>query len=197
MERAGTTRYQELSSEYSVGDIVQLLEGSLTDRGRVVQVFPAIGMVDVHLGGDTTRFPVEDLLRLNPEEAAEIPSAVEFNEVPGGEGVVPVSGGPLTGPSPIPGSVVPSAKMGSVRTASVERVAEAFVVKAIYWASRDRQYRATKSEMESGEYGCPKCKQGSLASNIYKRREGQSSRLMCCPSCLFSIKREDFLGEAA
>jgi len=180
MKHEAATRYQELSTEYSVGDVVQLLEGSLSDRGRVVQVFPAIGMVDVALGGTTTRFPVEDLLRLNPEEMAEVPAAVEHNEVPGGEGTVPVSGGSTRG-TPIP-------KHGSVL-----RVAEAFVKKSIYWASRDRQYRATRGEIESGEYGCPKCKAAALAQTIYKRREGKSASLMCCPSCLFTIKREDFL----
>jgi len=181
MQHDAATRYQELSSEYSVGDTVQLLEGSLTDIGRVVAVWPAIGMVDVHLGGDTTRFPVEDLLRLNPEQSDAIPPAVEFNEIPGGQGTAPVSGGPITGPSPLP------------RVASEHRVAEAFVKKSIYWASRDRQYRATKGEADSGEFGCPRCREASLAPTVYKRREGKSAKLMCCPSCLFTIKREDFL----
>jgi hypothetical protein len=178
MQHASATRYQELSSEYSVGDTVQLLEGSVTDVGRVVAVWAAIGMVDVHLGGTTTRFPVEDLLRLNPEQSVGVPASVEFNEIPGGQGTVPVSGGPVTGPSPLP---------------RFARVAEAFVKKSIYWASRDRQYRATKGETDSGEFGCPKCKSAILSQTIYKRREGKSATLMCCSSCLFTIKREDFL----
>lgn len=84
------------------------------------------------------------------------------NSVPGGAGTVP-------------------AKKAA---ASPERV-------ALYWKTKDRQYHATKSECDSGVYGCPRCKEGGLKKAIYKRREGASEHLYACPNCMFLIKNLD------
>lgn len=65
---------------------------------------------------------------------------------------------------------------------------------AVYWASRDRQYRATREEQEAGCYNCPKCKETALVKTIYKRRDGQSDRLLGCPSCLWLVREGDLLG---
>lgn len=62
---------------------------------------------------------------------------------------------------------------------------------ALYWKNRDRQYHATKSECDSGAFGCPKCKETALRKAIYKRREGASERLFACPKCMFLIKDLD------
>ena len=75
------------------------------------------------------------------------------------------------------------------------RVAEAWVKKALYWASSDRKYRATDDECSSGSYTCPRCKQESLRKAVYKRRGGVSEKLLGCPKCLFLIKREDIIGD--
>lgn len=59
--------------------------------------------------------------------------------------------------------------------------------KALYWASKDRKYRATRSERDSGIYNCPKCRT-PLVRAIYKRRDGQSECLKGCKTCMFLIK---------
>jgi len=68
---------------------------------------------------------------------------------------------------------------------------------ALYWAAKDRQYRATRGETEAGGYTCPKCKEGQLRSCNYKRQEGVPSRLLGCPNCMFLIKPADIIGHNA
>jgi hypothetical protein len=75
-----------------------------------------------------------------------------------------------------------------------KRVSRAFVKKSIYWANRNRKYRASQSEIASKCYGCPKCDHPTLRLAIYKRDDGISERLLGCPSCLFLIKRSDLIG---
>jgi hypothetical protein len=85
--------------------------------------------------------------------------------------------------------------------ASVNRVAHAFVKRALYWASKDRTYRGTKVELNGGKYACPKCKAGEDGNPIYlrptnyKRVDGQSHRLLGCPHCLFLIKQNQIIGD--
>lgn len=171
-KKAGPGNWQDLATEFKPGDKVQLLEGDVTDIGHVVQVWPSIGMIDIQLADKVTRFPVEDLLRLNQQDKA-MPYAIEHAIVPGGVDTVSVPGGR--------------------RSASIRRVAEAFVRKALYWGARDRQYRPTKSETENGKFCCPRCPDTHLRKAIYKRREGLSNHLLGCPSCFFLIKEEDVL----
>jgi hypothetical protein len=64
--------------------------------------------------------------------------------------------------------------------------------KAIYWADKDRKYKMCKKEDHPS---CPRCPDSvSLKKVIYKRNEGRSERLLCCPDCLFLIKTSDILG---
>lgn len=139
--------------------------------GRVVAVWDAIGMVDVEYPNGTKRHPVEELQRTLGTEA----DAPHTENVPAGAGTVRVPGGPA-------------------KEASTRRVAEAFVKQALYWASKDRKYKARTDEIEAGSYTCPKCKAGTLRNAVYKRAEGRSERLMGCPECLFLIKRCDIIG---
>ena len=170
--------YQQRAKEFSVGGVVYPTWGENTDiSGRVVAVWPAIGMVDVEWPHGTERVPVEDLQRLTSDTPHEPPQP-EHDNVPGGTGTVSVPGGPDKLP----------------HRASVERVAEAFVKKALYWAAADRQYKATGGECDGGQFRCPKCKDAVLRPASYKRREGQSEKLLGCPECLFLIKREDIIG---
>ena len=76
----------------------------------------------------------------------------------------------------------------AVKVASAKRV-------ALYWAARDRQYRATKGELDSGGYTCPKCKIGTLRKTCYKRTEGKSEKLLGCPECLFLVKASAIIGD--
>lgn len=171
--------YQQRAREFSVGDLAYPLAGGSTDEsqaGRVVAVWPAIGQVDLEFAWGSGRYGVEDLQRVTSIVA--IPPNPEHTTVPGGTGTVPVSGSPRTA------------------AASIDRVAHAWIKRALYWASSDRHYQATRAELDAGNYTCPKCKDGVLKPAVYKRSEGKSERLLGCPSCLFLIKRCDIIGDA-
>lgn len=75
------------------------------------------------------------------------------------------------------------------------RVAGTYLKKAIYWVERDRKYRATRGEQDSGKYFCPRCK-SPLKKMIYKRRNGTNAYLLGCsgPICSFLVKPEDVYG---
>jgi hypothetical protein len=174
--KANIVNYQARASEFEPGDTIRTINGT---PGRVMAVWPAIGMVDVEFTHGNRRLPVEDVVRIPPDDPDAL--APLTDNVPGGLPTVSVPGGPY----PALGNKV--------------RVAEAYVKKALYWAGRDRQYRATDEELGGGAYLCPKCKalgqDVPLRRAIYKRRSGQSERLLGCPSCLFLIKKEDVLGD--
>ena len=173
--------YQQRASEFSVGDMAYPLAGSGTDEsqaGRVVAVYPAIGQVDIEFPWGSGRYPVEDVQRVTG--IAAIPPNPEHTTIPGGSESVPVAGGPN-----------PNAKAAT----TIERLAHAYIKRALYWASSDRHYQATRAELEAGNYTCPKCKEGALRHVVYKRSEGKSERLLGCPSCLFLIKRCDIIGD--
>ena len=167
--------YQQRASEFSVGDLAIPLGVGVDEpaAGRIVAVYPAIGMVDLEFPYGPGRYPVEDLQRITGINVD--PPQVGHDNTPGGAGTVSVPGGP-----------VPST--------SVDRVAKAYVKKAIYWASKDRRYRATQSELGAGGYTCPKCKETNLRPVRYKRRGGRSEALMACPTCLFLVKPCDIIG---
>lgn len=171
--------YQQRASEFFVGDLAYPLAGGSTDEsqaGRVVAVYPAIGQVDIEFPWGSGRFPVEDVQRVT--SVAAIPPNLEHTTVPGGVGSVTMPGGPHP------------------RVVSADRVARAWVKSALYWASVDRHYQATKAELEAGGYICPKCKEGTLKAAVYKRSEGKSERLLGCSLCLFLIKRCDIIGDS-
>ena len=167
INRSAGTNYQALAAEFRVNDRV-VPYGTIPDfAGRVVAVWPAIGMIDVEFPMGTKRYPVEEMLRLDDDGNPDPPHT---NYIPGGAGTVSVPGGP---------------------TAS--RVANAFVKQALYWAAKDRQYRATTQELTAGTYNCPKCKKAALRKAIYRRVQGQSEHLYGCPSCLFLVARENLI----
>lgn len=167
---------QALAAEFRPGDVVVPYGANRDYAGRVVQVWPAIGMIDVEFPAGTKRYPVEDILRLDHSGNPDPP---RDGYVPGGITTVSVPGGPYR-----PAVVPPG---------SPERVASAYMKTALYWAARDRQYRATSEEISSGKYGCPKCKKAQLRKAIYRRIKGQSEHLYGCPSCLFLIARESLI----
>lgn len=182
--RSAGADYQALAAEFRVGDRVIPYGASRDLAGRVVAVWPGIGMVDVEFPQGAKRYGVEELQRLNHEGE---PNPPHDGYVPGGAGTVSVPGGPVAQaqvqhkPSPV----------------SVDRVAHAFVKQALYWAAADRRYKATAEELESGHYNCPKCKKAALKRAIYRRMKGKSERLYGCPSCLFLIERDSILGDKA
>ena len=161
--------YQERARGFSVGDVVAPFGVWDAQGGRVTAVWPAIGMVDVEFSIGNRRYPVEDLQLIDSNGNASPPHT---NSVPGGQPTVSVPGGP-----------------------SGARVAAAFTKKSLYWAQKDRQYRMTRPEVDSGCPNCPKCGHDHpLKKAIYKRRDGSSERLMGCPSCMFLIKDSDIVN---
>lgn len=192
ISRVATTYvdYQQRAAEFSVGDLAYPLasDGSTDESqaGRVVAVYPAIGQVDLEFPWGSGRYPVEEVQRVT--DVAAKPPSVEHSTVPGGAGSVRVPGGP----------------QGRTPKEACDRVSLAFVKQALYWASKDRHYRATKGECDSGRYACPKCKRNAdleetpyLRPANYKRVDGRSHRLLGCPHCLFLIKREHIIGDPA
>jgi hypothetical protein len=171
--RSHIVNWQARAAEFSIGDeVFPFMFGDEYGTGRVVQVYPAIGMVDVEYPSGVKRYPVEELQRIT----TEVHPPTDEN-VPGGPSTVSVPGGP------------PADKQ-----AQVNRLAHAYIKKSLYWASKDRKYRASSLEREAGAYTCPKCKDASLQDAIYKRAEGVSERLLGCPTCLFLIKACDIVG---
>jgi len=169
--------YQQRAREFQVNDLVYpFISGNRDLMGRVVAVFPAIGMVQVQWPHGPERVPVEDLQRFESDEYK--PPAVENDTVPGGRDTVPVSSG----------------NGRTANASSVSRVSEAYVKKAMYWASVDRKYRASKEECDSGRFHCPRCPEEILVKATYKRRDGMSDHLLGCPKCMFLIKKQDIMG---
>lgn len=172
--------YQERAALFAVGDMVIPYGRTNEFAGRVTAVWPGIGMVDVEFPAGNKRYPVEELQRLAPETTSANPPTT--NSAPGGQPTVSIPGGPYP----------------REHEASIRRVAEAFVKKALYWNAPDRQYRATNEEIESGHFKCPKCRgrgqDSTLRPAVYKRKEGRSEKLLGCPECLFLVKRSDIVG---
>jgi hypothetical protein len=172
-DRSAYVDFQQRASEFGVGDLVYpFMSGNYENSGRVVAVYPAIGMVDVEWPHGSERYPVEELGRYEPKDL--IPPKAEHDNVPGGAGTVSVPGGP--------------------KAASSLRVAQAFVKKSLYWAAKNRNYRATKAELDTGSYTCPKCKMGCLRPAAYKMRDGAREKLLGCPECMFLVKKCDIMG---
>jgi len=161
--------YQERAKEFSPGDVVVPFGVWDAQGGRVTAVWPAIGMADVEFSSGNRRFPVEDLQRISPSGNADPPTT---DSAPGGQPTVQVPGGP-----------------------SASKVARAFSKKSIYWAAKNRQYKMTRPELDSGSPCCPKCgSDHQLGRAIYKRRDGSSERLLGCKNCLFLIKEQDIVN---
>jgi hypothetical protein len=181
--------YQQRAAEFAVGDVVVPYGHTSDLAGRVSAVFLAIGMVEVEFPSGSKRYPVEDLQRFDKDNNAIPPHT---DSVPGGLPTVSVPGGPV---APFPEEVRNASTL-----ASADRVAQAYVKRALYWGCSDRQYRATASEVATGKYHCPKCKSRGIVSILkpasYKRREGLSTHLLACktPDCVFLVKPSDILN---
>lgn len=212
MDKSATTYdYQARGREFAVNEYVHPIGAGPMDIGRVSQVWPGIGMVQVEFPYGSRRYPVEDVEKIHPAQSMVVPSSTD--NVPGGVDVVPVSAGrPPTlkpdgthetdgkdtthpgdatvGPD---GGASPASKTGGDLTLlqKADRILEAHIKKALYWHSADRNYRVNKAEFESGKYACPKCKEGPMKRAIYKMRGGERHRLYICPHCTFVIKQDN------
>lgn len=195
--------YQARSQAFKVGDCVfPQIGGTPANGGTVVAIWPAIGMVDVQFPHGSTRYPVEELV-ISQTANAEAVLDVTLNTVPGGLGTVSVPGGPSGAPldrtptrpfytSPKPPLFTPQPIAQAQPQGS--RVSTAYLKKAVYWAGSNRQYKPTKAENETGRLCCPRCEDAILRKVVYKREDGKSVRLFCCPECLFLLRRSDVIG---
>lgn len=165
--------YQQRATEFSVGDVVVPYGYYESHSGRVVALYPGIGMADVEFASGAKRYPVEELQRINPETGSAIPPRT--NSVPGEIPVTTVSGGPFP------------------QKEAAVRVASSYIRNALYWYGPDRKYRLTRVESNEGSYYCPKCDQIEMKKTVYKRMKGTSEKLFGCPSCLFLIKELDII----
>lgn len=74
---------------------------------------------------------------------------------------------------------------------AVAKTASARRVVALYWADKDRKYRATRSECEQKSVLCPRCPDSHMRKTTFTRAEGASEHLLGCPTCMFLIRFED------
>jgi hypothetical protein len=74
---------------------------------------------------------------------------------------------------------------------AVAKTASARRVVALYWADKDRKYRATRSECEQKSVSCPRCPDSHMRKTTFTRAEGASEHLLGCPTCMFLIRFED------
>jgi len=187
--------YQERASEFAAGDVVVPYGFGTEYSGRVTAVWPGIGMIDVEYPSGNKRYPVEELQKVDADNAGVIPPLT--NSVPGGQPTVSVPGGPFPEMTPHV-TLIPTTVVARDAATGARRVAEAFVKKALYWSGPDRQYKATSEEIESGHFQCPKCKSGGTVSNlrpaVYKRVDARSEKLLGCPECLFLVKKSDIVN---
>ena len=165
---------QALALEFRVEDWVTPIGSDRTDIGRVVAVWPGLGVLDVEWATGQRRMNVEDIIRIDRDGHVHPPGFAE--NVPGG---LPVRPGREASRSPDP-----------------IRIARAFIKESLYWAAKDRGYRATQGECDEKTYTCPKCRdsESPMRRSIYKREDGKSIKLMACPNCLFLIRINDVHG---
>ena len=169
--RTADSHYQEIAAQFAVGDLAAPYGMAREFGGRVLAVWPAIGMVDLQFPHGSRRYPVEDLNRLHPDGHMH---PLTHDTIPGGAGTVPVSGGPMR--------------------QVARRVANAYLKQAIYWAELGRRYKPTKAECDAGLFNCPKCGPAQvLRKTSYKRQDGRNVKLLACHECLFLIREEDIL----
>ena len=179
--------YQSRSYAFQIGDsVLPIIGGSAPMwpfEGTVVAVYPAIGQVDVQLPYGSQRFSVEELI-IDPNAASGGFADMLYDSVPGGAGTVRVPGGP-----PPEHALIEEMAISHKEA----RVADRYIKQSMYWHGRDRQYRATKQELEQGSYTCPRCRchETPMTTAIYKRLEGSSTKLLTCPECSFLIKYDD------
>ena len=193
--RADEGNWQARGQEFSVGHTVSLVNGGETDTGRVVAVWPGIGMVDVQFPHTSTRIPVEDLQIVNPGDDPFVSPMHE--DVPGGPGSEALVSDGAAAMNVVEGEVPRVELVHEVnKQASIERVARLFVKKSLYWRARDRKYRVSREEKSGGHMRCPaKACAGHLRKATYKMEDGRKVKLHACPECLFMIRASDIIDE--
>ncbi len=206
--KADAGNWQARGQEFEVGQSVRYTSNGGDTEGRVVAVWPGIGMVDVQWPHTNNRHPVEELQIVDPGEDMFV--APLHETVPGGAG----SAADVSQGAPQDRFVADiedhveqvdivedetkrdkKATVAPTRQMAL-RVAQAFVKKSLYWHARDRKYRVSREEHASGAYGCPKrgCT-GVMRRATYKMENGCKVKLHACPTCLFMIRAADIIED--
>lgn len=181
-----SVRYDLLAEELTVGDAVIPIGQPVGGVGRITKIYVGIGMADVQFNGGNIRMPVEELKYVDEGEHSFAP---DHDTTIGGDTNDEPFGLRDVSTKPPQEAFTPMLQDMFYEQAVATKVAKRFVKNALYWAGRDRKYRATKSECGAA-YLCPKCGT-QMKKAIYKRLEGASDRLWGCPSCMFLIKDSD------
>jgi hypothetical protein len=193
--QADAGNWQARGQEFAVGQTVVLVNGGATDQGRVVAVWPGIGMVDVQWPHTAYRHGVETLQIVNPGDDSFISPMHE--DVPGGAGADSYvsEGAPQTNTIDEEDPRVELVHEIGDPLKMANRIATAYVKKSLYWHAKDRKYRCSRNE-KTGTYTCPKTAcEGSMRSAIYKREGGTSVKLYACPQCMFLIRAADIMAD--
>lgn len=74
---------------FSVGDLASPYGSYMNTAGRVVAVYPGIGMLDLETTRGVMRYPVEEIQKWNPDNGTIIPPSTAT--VPGGVPTTPVT----------------------------------------------------------------------------------------------------------
>jgi hypothetical protein len=199
--QADAGNWQARGQEFEVGQSVRLCGAHDTDEGRVVATWPGIGMVDVQWSHTTNRHPVEDLQIVSAGDDPFV--SPRHEDVPGGPGTLDgVSSGAtqnnfIEREEPRVEDVREVNKKAATDMRRMAlRVAAAFVKKSLYWHARDRKYRVSREEHDTGAYHCPSrgCS-GTMRQATYKMENGCKVKLHACPSCLFMIRSADIMAD--
>lgn len=193
--RADEGDWQARGQEFTVGHTVALVNGGATDTGRVVAVWPGIGMVDVQFPHTSYRIPVEDLQIINPGDDPYV--APMHEDVPGGAGSDAMVSDGAVSTNVVEGEAPRVELVHEVnKLASVSKVAREFVKKSLYWHATDRKYRISREERDGGYMRCPaRSCAGHLRKATYKMEDGRKVKLHACPECLFMIRAADVLED--
>jgi len=81
--------YQERAKQFSPGDLATPYGYNFAVAGRVVAVYPGIGMVDLETANGAKRYPVEELQKWDAATGSPVPPFTD--SVPGGSPTTPVT----------------------------------------------------------------------------------------------------------
>lgn len=216
MERQSFIDYQALARQFQTGEIVRKIEpvggkayASFLE-GRVEAVLAGIGFVDVAFPWGTERVSPDMLVRVEkgPAVAGDFLDSYDRRKGGGTTLLARVASsytnavGHLyetallmrqAGVTEMDAYMKISSRWMGGYGEGVIREAVAYAYEpayktAIYWKAKGRQYVPSRSELESGNIECPRCKV-TMGRTVYKKR----TKLYACPECLFLIKPCDLV----
>ncbi len=219
--------FWQLARDFRVGDTVQginLSNSALSPYvGRVVQVSPGIGMVDVQWPFGVEQASPETLVRVSPTFFSYVPP--ELNQLypelkskrasdlwssvlpksfyvhlakswhKGASALVAYDDYYRSHPlADEPTVRAETDKFYRLGSRAFEMRLEAAVVKtAAYWVAQNRQYRATSDDLNTGKPACPKCAT-RMRKTTYRMEAGAKHKVLACPKCLEIIDPGSVLG---